>query len=1043
MAAPKIEEYEQLLAQSPSSPVFADLAEALIQQGGYERAVQVCSRSLEHHQSSVPLHVLWGRALIGLGRAAAAMDQFEKAIAVNPQDPHPYRLISDVLLKKGLYRSAIPILRKLVALQPGDAKLQQAFEHAQVAAGKGSGTPWPPLEPLAAPYSPQPSRSQPRASTPPKPPAVASGGNHVPPKSAGPRRVASANQESSPPSPPPLQYARPRLLGDLPDVAEPSAGAEADEPSRVSVQAAQEIAKKYERELQAEFTQKKARKSFLARNGWKLGIGTILLVAGGVGLGNYLRTRAAHRGQDLKDALTLARKAITQDTRHSYVVALEHLNRAIEMDAKSRQAWALSGYVQAILVAEYGGDSKVVANAVAALDHPKVRAEFPGLALAADYYLAQGSQKDITKAAVVAAKFEEVEVQDLAGRILLAQSDSKGALERFAHALKLSPSNVRTLVALGDYYRNSDDHPTALKFYLGVAAQLSPDHPGRIIGAAESRLALATELDQALKDLEKLPPPEELSPQLLARRELAHGRLLTAARQSEKAIEKLQAGARTFASFEYDFDLALADAYRTGGQMEAAQRTLESALKQKPKSEEAKEALGRILIARDLEREALSRLPADRHSRRISLIRGEAFAKAGDWRHARAELANTQLDGKFPSEAVLYLAMADAAEGQLDRAQTTLEKALAGSRKVKSDLRVALGKVYWQRGTLDRARSQFEEAAKDPDDFEGNCALGRLLIHHGTPGAAIPPLSRAIARNPSHGEARQALGRAYLDLGRISEAIAQFDSWEKDSPGAAVKDLAWALFYAGKFKDAEAAVSRALRSNSRDGDSHRLRAMLVFTRGQTKLGFSELKRANHLNSKDPETFCEIGRAFVRQGNSANALKAYVAAKREDNQSVCAAVGLHFARLPNYQRGGGKELLGLAHHATGTWNRAFAESTLARWWLAAGSQKEARKTAEQAVIHGPFFAETHLALGLVAMQQKDEDKAKSELGKAIDLDPANGTTRLALADLLARSPESTSQALEQYNAFLRIGGSRKDETRVKRLVASIKKNVASR
>src|SRR5713226_5331192 len=141
MAAPKIEEYEQLLAQSPSSAVFADLAAALIQQGSYERAVQVCSQSLAHHQNSVSLHVLWGRALIGLGRAAAAMEQFEKAIAVNPQDPHPYRLISDVLLKKGLYRSALPILRKLVALQPADAKLQQALEHAQIAAGKGSGTP--------------------------------------------------------------------------------------------------------------------------------------------------------------------------------------------------------------------------------------------------------------------------------------------------------------------------------------------------------------------------------------------------------------------------------------------------------------------------------------------------------------------------------------------------------------------------------------------------------------------------------------------------------------------------------------------------------------------------------------------------------------------------------------------------------------------------------------------------------------------------------------------------------------------------------------
>src|SRR5262249_61411169 len=115
----------------------------------------------------------------------------------------------------------------------------------------------------------------------------------------------------------------------------------------------------------------------------------------------------------------------------------------------------------------------------------------------------------------------------------------------------------------------------------------------------------------------------------------------------------------------------------------------------------------------------------------------------------RSELANTQIDGKYPSEAVLYLALADAAEGQAERAQSTLEKALAASRKAKGELRVGLGKVYWQRGILDKARSQFEEAAKDPDDFEGHCALGRLLLSHGTPDSAVEPLSQAVAQNPS------------------------------------------------------------------------------------------------------------------------------------------------------------------------------------------------------------------------------------------------------------------------------------------------------
>ena len=115
----------------------------------------------------------------------------------------------------------------------------------------------------------------------------------------------------------------------------------------------------------------------------------------------------------------------------------------------------------------------------------------------------------------------------------------------------------------------------------------------------------------------------------------------------------------------------------------------------------------------------------------------------------------------------------------------------------------------------------------------------------------------------------------------------------------------------------------------------------------------------------------------------------------------------------------------------------------RWWLAAGTPKEARKAAEQAVAHNPYDSQGHYALGLAALRLKDDERAQAELIQAVELDPGNGLLRLVLADFLARSPEARPQAVEQYNAFLRIGGSRKDETRVRRLVASLKKSLASR
>ena len=46
-------------------------------------------------------------------------------------------------------------------------------------------------------------------------------------------------------------------------------------------------------------------------------------------------------------------------------------------------------------------------------------------------------------------------------------------------------------------------------------------------------------------------------------------------------------------------------------------------------------------------------------------------------------------------------------------------------------MRIALGQVYWQRGILDKARTQFEEALKEDDSWEAGCSLGRLLLDLG------------------------------------------------------------------------------------------------------------------------------------------------------------------------------------------------------------------------------------------------------------------------------------------------------------------------
>jgi tetratricopeptide (TPR) repeat protein len=908
----------------------------------------------------------------------------------------------------------------------------------------------------AEPFAPVPESHLPPASrpTPPESPTASAGppvlypaGQAAPP--AEPAAPEPASTAGAPPRPPPLPA--PSLLEDIPhpeEVAPPPVELPKVE---LSTQARYAIAQEYERELRQKLAEKVVQheRSFLARNWVKLGLASVVFFAILVGVGIYWSTRIRHRGEDLKTRLAHARKEILKDTEKSYRSALEALGQAVEMEPSHAEAWALMGYAKAILATEHGAGSELKAEAAEALGRPEVREKFPGLYVSTRYLLADPQKRAEAREAVLKSDggANPSEVASLAGRILLERKDIKAALERFDGALKANPANVRALVALGSYSREALDFGQALDLYKR-AQQVSPEHAEAVIGAAECRLELGLqdELPAALREVEALPTGDKLSPVLLVRRELTHGRLLAATGSYEPAIQRLSEGVRTFRNRAFEFNLALGEACQAAGQLDRALRAFEAAVSQRPRSEDARESLGRALIASDREREVPVRLAADADQRRLALVRGIAYARLKDWRRARLELHKTAVDRKFPTEAVVYLALADAAEGKADKAQELLEQTLATAKRSRSELRVGLGQIYLQRGLIPKAKEQFEEAMKDARDHEGACALGRLLLSQGQVEEAVTPLTLAVTRNGFHGEARGALGRAKLELGQVTDALAQYEAWQQASPPSAAgqRDWALALLHAGRVKEAQQTLARALKLDAADPPSHRVKALIEFASGDGRMAMQSLMRANRLNPRDAETFCEIGNAFLRSGNGANAARAFAAAQKLVPASVCAAVGMHASRLPSGTRGAARELTELSGKAKRVWERAWAKATLARVYLALGSLKDARKAAEDAVAAAPTSAVAQLSLGLVALRQRDDEAARAALTQAASLDPSHGPAQMALADFYAKGgPEEAAKAYEAYQTFLRIGGGSAEEAKARRALVGLKKKLAQR
>jgi tetratricopeptide (TPR) repeat protein len=1178
MAKSQVERYEQLLAGDPTSTVFVELAKALIARGDCLRALEVCSQGLTHHPRSVAGRVQWGKALIHLNRPAEAMEQFDQAMAIDRDNPYAYNLISEVLLKRGLYRSALPILRKAVALQPEDGRMRGWLEQTQAALAGGpapalqdgpqeappeGGAEEPALPPasaapaasttlvddrtvsgmqipaeLLAQMVPPPEERHPEHAAPFPTPTPTPAGRARPGPVRGPvPRLTPVGHEPLPPPvfapgeeeggeaggagertevmragdlqraveaarqaqegggggaggllgdlpPPPADEPRPSspaaghrtasragaprrgggLLADLPELAETSGAAGATAPAagvRGAAAGGEETAEAAARAYEQELKKRLGVEGGGAAPAPGARRRTLMLAAAAVGvaaLGAFLfffiSTRKDFGGRDLQGALAEARRLVAEDTPASLDSALLTLAAAVGMDEGDAEAWALTGLAQAMRAAEHGGGAAARTAAHEALAREGVAEAHPGVKLAADWLLAQGAARAAEEARVLASPLEDAHVHALAGRLLLARGEPGPALSRFQKALQLDPQHGRALLSLGDYYRREGDVKQALAMYERVGAA----HPERVLGLAELHLQQGQELQAAARELEAVPAAALATPALSVRHKVVLGRVRSALGLHPEALAALQEalaslGGEASGPLGLEVQLALSEARRLAGDGAGAQAAAEAALALAPRggadarADEALEALGRALLARDRERDALGRLGPEGAGRRAALVRGLARARLGEWKAARGELARTAVGGRYPPEAVVTLALADAAEGAPERAQEVLEKVLLSTRKARSEVRVALGRVYWQRGAFDKARSQFEEAMREPDGAEGACALGRLFLSQGALEQALEPLQRAAAAQPEHGEARDALGRALLGLGRTEQALKQFEAWQLETPGAARahRGHAHALYLLGRLEQAEGAAGRAVKLDPTDAAASRLEALVLAARGEGERAFRSLQRANRLDPRDPDTFCEIGLTLLRRGQADNATKAFEAALREDPRAACGLAGRHLAGPPDRRAAPAvaRRLRQLVEEAPYSWDKALARTALSRALLAGGAATEARAAAEQAVAQMPVSGWAHQALGEAALRGRDTAGALQAFERAVQLDPGNAPLRLALAEALADSEAGAPRAVEAYEAFLRLDAPAAEQARVRKLLPALRRRAEGR
>ena len=134
----EIRRYEARLAQDPTSPAFAALAEAYRRAGRTADAVALCQTGLERFPHYATARFVLAKAHLDQGDLEAGRRELEQLLAQEPDHEPALRLAVDLCLRQGAAVLAVKHLRRLVDLEPSDRTAQSRLRALEAAVGTPS-----------------------------------------------------------------------------------------------------------------------------------------------------------------------------------------------------------------------------------------------------------------------------------------------------------------------------------------------------------------------------------------------------------------------------------------------------------------------------------------------------------------------------------------------------------------------------------------------------------------------------------------------------------------------------------------------------------------------------------------------------------------------------------------------------------------------------------------------------------------------------------------------------------------------------------------
>lgn len=415
---------------------------------------------------------------------------------------------------------------------------------------------------------------------------------------------------------------------------------------------------------------------------------------------------------------------------------------------------------------------------------------------------------------------------NLLGTVYLRQGHFEQAEEALQKAIAAAPTLLDPRLNLGDAYLAEGKLDSALAAYQGAAKLASHDVRANL---ALAKLYLGTgEFAKSIEAAGNIPPEkrtEELLPTLAAD--------YFGLRQPEKAGVEIQAmlqvaqshpdlvpelaefflAHRDFQSSQQLLSLAqskqpstdhlLVDLARTQaglGQLDDAQKTLETVLGRTPESVDALVAAGNVASQQSdwaASGEAFSRanqLAPDRPDILYGLVSAQLYANQTDNALKNAKNLHKLVPDDLRSSYLLALALFGAKQREL--AKPYADQVLAVHPDDREMHLILVDVALNDERNLPVARKHVDICLKqNPADPGALYYLGMILKMEGDVNAAVRSLSKSVTGNPRNADAQGALGALSLQVGDLSRAVPALEQAVLLAPEGAQNHYQLALAY--------------------------------------------------------------------------------------------------------------------------------------------------------------------------------------------------------------------------------------------------------